>query len=174
MQTCTAGLQLGPIVTASQQCQNWCWAACIEAVFAMRGYRVSQRAIVRKIYGGTEPCSRAIGPQIIQAVNGPWIDANNRRFMAYAAPLIDLQFGVLHPQAAALAAQELARNNPLINGAAGHATVMTAMTYVRNNLGQGMPVQIIVRDPWPGNPNRRVLTPREVAGTFFLARVTTS
>jgi len=172
-QICTAGLQLGAITTAQQQCQSWCWAACIETVFALHGHTVHQDAIVKKLFGQLV-CTTANGPQIIQAINGSWVDAQGNAFNATAWPLIDLQFGMMAPNAAAAAAVELANNNPLINGAAGHATVMTAMTYVRDGFGNGMPTQIIVRDPWPGNSNLRTLGPQEVAGTFFLARVAVS
>jgi len=71
-------------------------------------------------------------------------------------------------------ARELAANNPLINGAAGHATMISAISYYRNFHGQGQVVSITVRDPWPGNANRRFLTPQEAQGTFFVARVLVS
>jgi hypothetical protein len=81
--------------------------------------------------------------------------------------LWDAQFGFGRPDAIAIAAQELARNNPLILGAMGHATVMTAMTYSGN--GQFIQInEVIIRDPWPGNPNRRgSLGPGGASNTIF-------
>jgi len=76
--------------------------------------------------------------------------------------------------AAPIVATELANGYPLINGALGHATVLTEMTYLRDRFGRGMPVEFTVRDPWPENPNRRSLNAQEVAGTNFLALVRVS
>lgn len=39
-QFCKAGLQIGPMQTARQRCDSWCWAACIQTVFALRGFDV--------------------------------------------------------------------------------------------------------------------------------------
>jgi hypothetical protein len=66
---------------------------------------------------------------------------------------------------------ELNQGNPLIVGALGHATVLTAIKYERF---MGYPLwltEITVRDPWPDNPNRRLLTADEFADSFFVAKV---
>ncbi len=173
VQQCTAGLEIGQTTTARQRCPEWCWAACIETIFALHGKSVPQEAIVDKIFGGPA-CSAAVGPQIIGAIDGIWTETNGRQFSARAVPLLDMQFGIWTPNAAAAVAIELANNNPLINGALGHATVLTAMTYLRDIYGRGMPMQIVVRDPWPESPNRRMLTVQEVAGTNFLAAIRVS
>ncbi len=173
LQHCTAGLQLGPIKTAQQKCPNWCWAACIEAIFGMHGYHVDQRTIVQKLFGSLV-CAPAAGPQIINTINGKWKDIDGNIFTAYAEPLVDLYFGVNNPFAAANVARELAEGKPLINGAVGHATVLTAMSYLRDQWGNGIPTQLVVRDPWPGNINKRLLTAQESSGTNFIAKVSVS
>ena len=33
-QQCNADIQIDASVVAQQQCRNWCWAACIETLFA--------------------------------------------------------------------------------------------------------------------------------------------
>lgn len=171
VQQCTAGVQIGNIRTAEQECQNWCWAACIEAIFRIHGRNVSQGAIVDRLFG-SPVCNTATGPQIVGTINGQWRTVEGDYFYAQAAPLLDLSFGVNNPQAAAQAMHELEAGNPLINGALGHATVLTAMTFLRDVYGQGQPLELVVRDPWPYRPNRRVLTAQEAAGTFFIAKVT--
>src|SRR4029453_7643625 len=103
-------------------------------------------------------------------IEGNWIDKLGDPFQARAQVLWDAQFGFGRPDAIAIAAQELARNNPLILGAMGHATVMTAMTYSGN--GQFIQInEVIIRDPWAGNPNRRALSAQEALATQFLAAV---
>jgi hypothetical protein len=166
---CTAGIQIGAM-TARQNCPYWCWAACIETIFALKGFKVPQQAIVSKIFG-SPICNTAVGPQIIGAINGYWTDLQGKRFKAMAQPLVDLQFGIANPAAMPIIARELNNNNPLINGALGHATLITAMRYKVDYASRGIPLEIWVRDPWPGNPNRRRLKPQERAGTFFLAAV---
>ncbi len=167
---CQAGVSIRNFVTAQQQCQNWCWAACIEAIFHQHGYVVPQQAIVKKIYPDLG-CYPATGEQIIQTLTGNWKDHYGRRFQAFGEPIIDLTHGLWNFDAAAIVAQELAANNPLINGALGHATMISAISYYRNHYGQGWVESISVRDPWPGNVNKRLLTPEEAQRTNFVARV---
>ncbi len=173
IQQCTAGIEIGEVVTARQECKLWCWAASIQTIFALHNHHVEQKRIAEKLFGGPV-CQSAIGPQIIGAVNGAWTDDQGAQFTASAFPLLDLQFGVWDMNAAARVAQELAYGYPLINGAVGHATVLTAMTYLRDVYGRGMPIEIVVRDPWPYSPNRRSLNAQEVAGTNFLAIIRVS
>jgi hypothetical protein len=157
------------LATASQRCPEWCWAACIEAIFSFHRHPVSQRRIVEKVFG-SDVCAPAIGPQIVSAINGEWIDDDGDTFEANADVLWDSQFSFGRPDAIIQAARELEADNPLIVGAMGHATMLTSMTYS----GNGMAIQLnelVVRDPWPGNPNRRRLTPQEAVYTQFLAKV---
>jgi len=169
VQYCEAGVHI-PRFTAQQECQNWCWAACIQAVFKYHGRSVEQKKIVERVYSN-QGCYTATGPQIISAISGNWRDENGNRFQAYGEPVLDLQHGIWNPFAAQQVALELANGNPLINGAVGHATMITAMSYFRDIYGNGRPNSIVVRDPWPSNPNKRYLSAREAQGTFFIARV---
>lgn len=166
--TCSAGVTVA-LQTARQAKQNWCWAACIEAVFGFHDRKVSQRRIVEKVFG-SDFDRPAMGPQIVFAVNGEWKDDSGDTFAAAAEVLWDSQFQFGRPDAVIQAARELEADNPLILGALGHATVLTAMTYS----GNGYMVQLnelIVRDPWPGSPNRRTLSAQEAFATQFLAKI---
>lgn len=172
VQRCEAGVSI-PYFTSEQECKNWCWAACVQAVFKYHRRNVSQKRIVNRVYSDTG-CYPANGPQIVSAINGRWQDENGSSFHAYGEPLLDLQYGIQNPNAAAQVAMELANGNPLINGAVGHATMITAMSYYRDTNGNGQPNKITVRHPWPYSKNKRFLTAREAQGTFFIARIRVS
>lgn len=173
VQQCQAGVRIGNVITAQQGCPNWCWAACVQTIFGVNGYDVYQEEIVARLYPNLA-CSTATGIEIANATAGRWIDRRGYRFRARVTPLLDLSMGLANSNAAAQVASELASDRPVINGAMGHATVLTAMTYLRDQFGRGMPQQITVRDPWPGNRNRRTLSPQEARGTFFIAAVRVS
>lgn len=172
VQVCDVGLVVDH-VTARQSRQNWCWAACIEIIFAFHGYAVNQRRIVEKLYGG-DPDVPAVGPQVIYAINGDWRSDAGESFRAYGEVLWDADYGFGRADAALQAADDLASNNPLICGALGHATVLTGMTFARDRMGQIATLGLVVRDPWPYAPNRRQLSAAEAMNTRFLTRVRVS
>jgi hypothetical protein len=166
LQLCEAGLEI-TVPDARQLHPHWCWAACAEAIFSAHGFRMRQEDFVAKVFGATPDWPANVG-QIVSAINGDWTDDRGRRFSADAEIIWDSQ-RFRNPDAAATAAHELVRGNPLINGAARHATVLVGMRYLRDQNGRGWPMQLIVHDPWPGLPNRRLLV--EAADTGFLVRV---
>lgn len=172
VQTCTAGVRVS--VRTTQRCDQWCWAACIEAAFGLAGFELAQERIVERLYGSQFVCAPAVGPGIASAIQGRWTDRRGRSFRGEVRVLRDVDFGVFNPFAIQEASRFLSSGVPLINGALGHATLMTAMTWIQDNFGNQQLQEIIVRDPWPGRPNRRVLTAQELFGTTFLAAVTAS
>lgn len=192
-QQCVSGLEIGKMETVRQRCRDWCWAACIQAVFSLQGRETAQEWAVEKIFG-TSKCrvdgDGASAAQIIRAVNGQWIDQYGFRFQAGAEVLPDAALmvstsvpGPGGSMATDMATQlfsndgarqlvsELDRGRPLIIGAVGHATVLTAASYVKDRSGQIRLTELTVRDPWPDSPNRRTLSREEVRGAFFVARV---
>jgi hypothetical protein len=188
-QKCESGLELGKMETVRQRCSEWCWAACIQAVFSLQGRETAQEWAVEKIFGSLR-CKAATGDQIIRAINGEWLDQYAFRFQAGAQMLPDAalivstsvpgQGGSLATDAATQlffndgarqVVSELDRGRPLIIGALGHATVLTAASYVKHRSGSIRLTELVVRDPWPDNPNRRKLTADEVRDAFFVARV---
>lgn len=173
IQVCEVGIPTDSVFEAEQGCENWCWAACLQTILDIHGFEVNQTEIVRRVYSD-EGCYTATGFQIATQLSGYW-KTDNDSFHVRVAPVIDLSASIWTPSASAIVAQELARGFPLINGALGHATVITGMRYARNQFGQGQPLEIIVRDPWPSpGSNRRRLTPNEAFGTFFIASVRVS
>ena len=173
VEVCEVGLKIDPhVTTAQQECLYWCWAACVESIFALGGYRVSQEDIVRRVYD--QPvCAPAFGPTIAAAASGAWQTRDGHRFTTDAEILIDANEGIWRPDAAAVAAQELTANRPLILGALNHAVLLTAITFAQDRTGNYRILQAVVRDPWPTSPNRRVLTEAEAQQMFFLAAVRT-
>jgi hypothetical protein len=138
-------------------------------VFDHHGHYVDQEQIVERLYGSAI-CATAQGWQIINTINGTWTDDEGETFEAEGIPLVDADFNFAMPNAGALVAQEIANDNPVINGAVGHATVVVESHYHGWAGGAGTDA-ILVADPWPGNASPRFLTPYEMSGTFFIAKV---
>lgn len=167
LQQCEAGIDsnvLDVVASDTQHASEWCWAACIEAVFSYYGHPVAQERIVDEAYGDivNMPGSPS---QILQALNRTWTDEDADDFTAR---------GTIVGVNPITAAQDLAADRPLIIGTLGHAMVLTALTYVRNAYGAGQVLAAEVRDPWPYNPRHRVLSPPEWYSISFAARIRVS
>lgn len=175
LQRCVVGIPSVRVLGAGQECRNWCWAAGIQSLFATAGYVIrDQRRIVAVLFGRGDICASASGAQIVGTIARDWQADDGRWFRAAALPLMDLSLNLWRPDVAQIVSNDLAAGYPLINGAVGHATVMTEMTYLRDHRGNGMVESITVLDPWVplGQPAlRRLLTPAERQGTFFVAQV---
>ncbi|HLI85967.1 MAG TPA: papain-like cysteine protease family protein [Bryobacteraceae bacterium] len=167
VRTCQAGIDSARMdsVYVPQRQSEWCWAACLEMVFAYYGHRVPQAEIVRQTWGQV---ANVPGQpyQIVQDLNRPWTDKNGDNFQVR---------GDVFSANAVTAAQDLANDFPLILGSLAHAMVLTAITYqgVPNVYGAGTVVGATVRDPWPGR-GKRALTPAEYAGAMLLVRIRVS
>ncbi len=172
IRTCSVGVNIGNLETARQQKDHWCWAASISAIFSMHGHSVDQKKIVDKIFPNGDN-EAAIGPQIIAAIDGTWTDDGGSDFTANGTVLIDSQFGLKSPYATQIAAQQLDAGNGLIIGSEGHACVLSEMTYALNIYnGAYQLLEMTVRDPWPGNPNKRIYKRDEATLVQFLCAVT--
>ena len=160
-------------MTPAQECPEWCWAASIQAVFGLHGRIISdQSVIVAKIFGGPV-CQPATNQQMFYAINGLWRDDYGNSFQAQTTVLYDPTVGIQYPNSLAILLNELAMGNPLINGAIGHATVVTAARFFNSPMGPQLQ-SVTIRDPWPDNPNRRTLSQQEIMGTSFIAMVRVS
>ena len=168
LQVCTVGVSI-PINPAYQAQLHWCWAACVEAIFASHNHKVGQERIVEKVFGG-DVDQGALGPQIVAAINGTWTgDDGEDTFTANAEVLWDPLFGVGRSDALLQCALDLEADSPLIVGAIGHANVLTEMTYSAAQV-----LQLVVLDPYPGNPTRRALSQLEMQNIQFLAKIEVS
>jgi hypothetical protein len=161
---CTAGIPSESLdgVQAYQEMPEWCWAASIEMLFSYWGHPVDQKRIVRETWGsiGNMP---GTPQQILANLNRNWKDDNGKAFTSQADP---------YTVNATTAVNDLQANRPLIIGALGHATVLTALTSdVNRQNGAWSVIAATVRDPWPGNGGERILTPQEWYNINFGARV---
>lgn len=142
------------MVYAWQKLNQWCWAASLEMVFRYHGMAIDQKEIVLQNYGALINLP-ASPQQLFANLNRVWRTSNGEFE-------VRSDFFSCTPD---LAAHDLNAEFPLILGTMGHATVLTAMTYLRNPFnGSGQPQQLTVRDPWPASPGRRILSGYEMAG----------
>ena len=161
VKNCMAGIDSAVAIKIAriQQENQWCWAACIEMIFAYNGFEISQSAIVESTWGNIVNMP-ASDQQIMRDLNRPWTDHHGKRFRTSATVV-----------GAAAAARELANNMPLIICTTGHAMVLTALNYVTNPFTtNGEVKEAIVRDPWETN-GRRSLTAHEWFNTNLLLAV---
>lgn len=164
IQYCNVGIPSAIIDVVGFDVQNmdqWCWAASIQAIFNYYGHSISQTRIVKETFG-TIANWPAQPSQILAALNRTWIDDYGNYFIVY---------GTSYDADYVTAAQDLAYGYPLIIGTMGHAMVLTALSYYRNYQGQGSIQTATVRDPWPLNPRRRILSAQEWLSTTFLVRI---
>ena len=162
VEMCTAGVRSVTFKQAYQEKNEWCWAACISMVFDFYGHPVDQTRIVKETWGAAAnmPGSPA---GILRDLNRRWKDDNGKEFVCRGDMLsVNLNTAI----------EDLKDGHPLIVGAMGHATVLTAMTAVVDTVTTQYAIQqVIVRDPWPGNGGRRPLSPMEWANINFAARI---
>ena len=162
IEVCTAGITSVTFKQAFQQQNEWCWAACISMVFEYYHHPVDQRRIVEETWG-TVANMPGMPRDLMRDLNKKWTDDAGHSFQCQ---------GDLVSANANTAIQDLIDNHPLIIGAMGHATVLTAIvSEVDTATSQYEIQQVIVRDPWPGSGGRRPLSPREWASIEFAARI---
>ena len=178
---------------AFQQMDQWCWAACVQMVFNYYGHRVPQHEIVNRIWGRVVNLP-AVGPQIYNALSGRWVDERGMIFYSQAEVLLDMQYNINRQDRGVIVLNDLMSEHPLVIGTMGHAMVLTATTMQNGPYGS-VPVQSIVRDPWPHNAptynaaqlgalpqrfisdetiGRRELSYNEVVAANFMVRVRVS
>lgn len=163
LRQCTVGIpgNVMQFVAARQNNSQWCWAACIQMMFRVYGYDLPQELLVQQTWGALVNMP-AQPEQIMRALNRTYVDRAGRRFRAVGdAFSVNL----------ATAIDDLSNNSPLIVGALGHATVLTALNYTESNVGERQVTSATVRDPWPDNPSRRTLSPQEWYNINFAARI---
>ncbi len=157
-------------------------------VFSSYGRGVAQEAAAKRLFNSYK-CEGATAEQIVQTINGEWRDWRGVPFRASARMLpkagmaIAISSGSNDNRPPGYIAQmwatsggarelinELEKGRPLINLAAGHATVIVGATYQQNELFQSGPVglnKIVILDPWADNQRLRELSAGEVSQQFL-------
>jgi hypothetical protein len=162
VELCTTGISSITFKQAFQQQNEWCWAACISMVFAYYKHAIDQERIVKETWG-TVANMPGLPRDIFRDLNKRWTDDEGRAFQCQ---------GDVYSVNVNTAVQDLIDDHPLIIGALGHATVLTAITSEVDTVTSQFEIQqVIVRDPWPGSGGRRLLTPMEWASINFAARI---
>ena len=150
---------------------NWCWAACVQMVLNYHGLYVSQRDVVTRIYGSPYVNQPANEPQILNALTGWATDTRGRYSSIHAVggqQYVNDMINLLSNKWPLI----VGLSNP--QGGIGHAVVLTAIEYSvqYNNQGQVtayIPRNVVIRDPWPTNPSRQVLSWDEFSRRLILA-----
>lgn len=195
IRTCEVSLPYQAGVAATQNCDSWCWAACIEMVFKTLGKGVAQEAAVKRLFNSYK-CEGANVHQIVQTITGEWRDWRGVPFQASARMLPKAGMAIAISSgsdsnrppgyidkmwASSGGARELIRElengRPLINLAAGHATVIVGASYQQNELFESGPIglnKIIILDPWPESRRLRELTAQEISEQFLAVAVAVS
>lgn len=158
LETCTKGqgysdceVYVHPTISQAiakrQNCTQWCWAACIEMVFATNGYCVKQEKLVEKIYGKKRPNLPATPAKLVEAINGTHQDERDEaRFQATGREIRSLKEAI----------DELRDGHPIIIGSHGHATVLKRLKYRINDKKEITQIlDISVVDPWPDTKSVR-------------------
>ena len=154
--TCIASVAYSS--TSVRQHQSfWCWAACMEMVFAYHGHHVPQENIVTAAYGSTvnmpgQPID------ILMGLNKQWQDSNGIKFHSHAKRIN------VNP---VVIAREMQYDRPVIIGTHHHAMVVTIMNYTGNSYGNLLNLEVWVADPAYGM--QRQLSAQEWMGINFAA-----
>lgn len=165
VRACEAGIDsriAAQSINSRQFKSQWCWAACISMLFDYYGHSVSQAHIVERVFGSSLVDAPAYPNQIMAAVNVPWEDDDGDVFY----PQGEQVMGYDRDQNTILASQLLATDTPIIIGSLGHATVLTAMSWVEDVYGRYIIQSLTVRDPMRG---RRSYTLNEASFAHFMA-----
>lgn len=195
IRTCEVSLPYQAGVAATQNCDSWCWAACIQMVFSTHGKGVAQEAAVKRLFNSYK-CEGADENQIVQTITGEWRDWRGVPFQASARMLprtgmaIAISSGsdsnrppgyIEKMWASSGGAREiiheLENGRPLINLADSHATVIVGATYQQNELFQSGPIglnKIVILDPWRENQRLRELTAQEISRQFLAVTIAVS
>lgn len=196
IRTCEVSLPYQAGVAATQNCDSWCWAACIQMVFSTYGRGVNQEAAVKRLFGSSYKCEGAYPEQLVQTITGEWRDWRGVPFHASARMLPESGMAIaISPGSdnnrppgyiekmwassggAREIIYELENGRPLINMADGHATVIVGATYQQSEIFTSGPIglnKIIVLDPWPDRKRIRELTAEEISRQFLAVAITVS
>lgn len=146
---------------------NWCWAACLEMVFALHGYRLPMARIVRGTYG-REYNLPADSSLLARLLSSRWQDEDGRTFDSRCEVLWDAATHAASAYPAAMTARQLAAGRPLLLGARNHAMLLTGLAFSHDGSPGSIRITAAsVLDPAPGR-GRRALEAQEVAAATVL------
>ncbi len=138
---------------ARQEEDCWCWAACVQMVLNYQGVDVDQETLVLRAKGMRINEGGGTAYDIQRAADGWDIGSHT------IASEVDNPYYVT----ARTFINDLIDKYPLIIGldmpgqTVGHAYVLTGISFRQVN-DSCLPVEVILRNPWPSSPSREKLT----------------
>ncbi len=159
---CRVGIDMAklPPIYAAQKMSQWCWAACIEMVFAYYGYKVSQERIVQTIYGSVINLPALSGAVISSALDRDWVDDYGKGFHSRLKAAYDFDANVIAIDNNTIISS-LNNEIPLIYGNSSHAMVLTALVLWPTPVGPQI-VNVDLMDPFPGMGLHGAASPAEL------------
>lgn len=147
---CEAGVDVAKVIEQydPQDLSQWCWAAAISMIFAQYGYEVSQRRIVKAVYGVEINMPALSGGVISKQLSRSWTDDNGQKFNVRIEGLYDFdaqQLGLTNAQIVSA----LKGGRPLVYGNQSHAMMMFSVAYANTPHGPNI-FNAGFADPWPG------------------------
>jgi hypothetical protein len=169
---CRVGFSSTPPL-AVDPCRGRAWAVAL--AYMLRGYGAQVGAADLLARAALDPgACPGHDPQreevLLHAMAGTWTDRAGQDFLLGLAPLPSLHEAMPRDPEFPRLLTRLARQ-PLLCGAAGHATVMTALTTVPGLAGTVRRDTITVRDPYTPTGGLRLLTDAELARPFWVLGV---
>lgn len=171
---CTTGFARTPEI-AVQPCRAHAWATCLSYLLAGFGARLDPAAILAR-QGSASGCIDPARPDAdagyahIAASAGHWRDAGNRAFLLTVTDLADVSPRYARGPAFADLLARLGRQ-PVLCGAAGHATVVTEITTQASIGGWVRRGAVTVRDPYAPSHGLRRLTAAELAQPSYVVGI---
>jgi hypothetical protein len=162
-------------IVTQQQCESWCWAACISMIFDFYGHPLTQAEIVAATYGAVVCLPAGSSTTIGRDLSRAYVDDKGVPFVSQVTAAYDF-FNGINTFDNALVVSQLSSNNPLLYCNTHHAMVVYAVDYIPT-LGEPTVVAVHVVDHWPFSPSTHLLTgpetvPENLGGEMtFLAAV---
>jgi len=170
--SCRVGFSSTPPL-AVDPCRGRAWAMALAYVLRGYGATVSPEDLLARAGLEVDGCPAhdpAREETLLHTMAGTWTDRRRQDFLLGLAPLPSLHEAMpRHPDFPRLLTR-LARQ-PLLCGAAGHATVMTALTTVPGLAGTVRRDTITVRDPYAPTGGLRLLSGHELSRPFWVLGV---
>lgn len=163
---CTAEVDIDAVIS-TQDCYDYCWAACMHMIFTLNGHTLSQESIARQALNIAEdnptPCASIGGSlKFRNALSRKYVDQDGNSFRVKLNAFFDPGNGI-STMDNRLVASALSAGRPLIYCNQTHAMVNYKFVYEDGPLGI-VPRQVWVVDPWPPNVRKRMLSGPEATG----------
>ena len=143
-----------------QQCEEWCWAACISTMFNFYNHPLTQAQIVAATYGAVICLPANSSTTIGRDLSRRYVDNRGVAFTSRVVAAYDF-YNRINSLNNGMIVNALASNNPLLYCNTHHAMVIYSVTYRQEAPGPSI-LDVEVMDPWPFSPITHSLTPSEM------------